>query len=566
MLRTVIVVASSLLITSSSTNFLPESYRARLLDALLDDSVDALIREELLSGVNAMLVDDPVSKVRIDFLKSIEWSELVGSEGVAALMNSKRHLMAHLNIKRNPFSIFSPEIKAAIRKYLKTKYEDCFMGRIPSGFMNETVTVRDLQIRKTSDSATQISSMFPDIEVLGVLPNEVVRELWYESGHLFRYYPREFVDLERRCSLRFSRDKDVHFLPEIRTLVARDEERLRDRKYLYTVYIGDHPAQSFYTGQFAKFWVGIDGHLRCRSQEYRSDRLNPLSSLDDRPEDIYLRVFSSSGVIIDTILLQDAVHDQVLFEHGYKFPSNALAEFFKLKNTAVRSDLYSDKVFIYGLGSDIILASGRRLIEGPFEEKFPSKALKRMLRQNWMTQYVDRLEEAAEVIFKPEQLAMLIENGGIYMTKTQSVYVSRFDAFKLKYVSGRVQVFVESKILEKIWQTDGLLGKISLNDFIEHSRKSRLELVGEMLLGKPEETKLFFNHVLKGRYLGRQTVFNDRKKALDILHIDTNKFYNIPSIADVPDIESLKRIVDSTPEQSAAAEQSAEDRDPLSYF
>ena len=559
---TALLVASSLLIASASTNFLPDSFRARLLDVLIGTEVDGLIQEELKAG--SYLTVDDLDQIRDDFMKSIERSDMFSSGKAARLMSSERHLLGFLSVKRNPFTEFISEIKAAIKKYLATKYEDCFMGRLPSLYKGPTETVRDLNIRKTSDYADHMRSIIPDLEVLGVVPDEGImgfgEKTSFRGGNLKRTFLRDFVDIERRCSLRFS-DNTIrsHFFPEIRALVQEHEittsELQRIRQYPYTVYVGDSASQSFSTSRFAHFWVGPDGNLRCRSEEYIANGRN-LSFIDEYqkmvyplpPTEIYLRVFSASGNVIDRIHLEGDIHDQVLFDHGYKFPSQSddFAQLLRLKfaDTTVHLGYDSDRLLVFTpkILNQIILVSGTQWIQTPFSYKYTYDILPRPFFC-WDAKK-DRLTEAAQVVFKPQQLALLAETGGIYVSDTKSVYVSRLDAAKLMYVSYKVQVFVDSDKLDQIWLEDAILGSIALSSLT--SQISRIDLVGQMLSGKPQGLKQFLNHVLKGYHLDRRTVFDNKDKALKVLQLNRSEIPDLKSIADVTDIDFVERIVEST--------------------
>ena len=557
MLKRTVLLVSSLVITSASSNFLPESYRDRLVELLVGTEVESLIREELPMGHDLVQLRDA-------FLKSIEWLDLASSEEVARVISSERHLLASLTAKRNPFSRFSDDIKVGIKKYIASMYEDCFKGRVPSAYTGPTVTVRDLQIRKTSDFANQMRSTVPDLEILGIVPNEGFEGFgwsYFRGGTLVRSFLGEFVDIERRCSLRFTENKtSVDFFPENRTLVVQDLDEetfefIRNRKYLFTVYVGDHPGRTFYADRFAHFWIGPDGNLRSRSDDYRANGSNLGYIFNGQrygihlpPKDTYLRVFSDSGDLIDTILLEEEIHDQVLFENGYTFyrSSEDFDKYLKGKFPEFIAQYDSDKFRLIGpeVDNPVILVSGKKWIQRPFSEKYPNDLPTFSHETDWVSW--SPLVEAAEAIFHPQELAVLAESGGIYMSSTKSVYVSRYNAAKLQYLSDIVQVFVDSDRLDEIWQEDGLLGKITLKEFTERSQISRIEVVAQMLRGKPEGLKEFLNHVLKDYNMHPWTVFNDREKAFQMIHLDGRKARGLRAIADVTDIDTLERLLEAT--------------------
>ena len=561
MLKRTVLLVSSLVKTSASSNFLPESYRDRLLNDLLGTEVESLVREELPTTMGHDLV-----QLREGFLKSIERSDLASSEEVARMMNSEMHLLASLTAKRNPFSRFSADIKVAIKKYIASMYEDCFKGRLPSAYTGPTVTVRDLQIRKTSDYANHMRSTVPDLDILGVVPDEGIMGFgsWssISGGTLVRSFPREFVDIERRCSLNFTDKKTrVDFFPANRIIVVQDrdektQEFMLNRKYLFTVYVGDHPGRTFYAGNLAHFWIGPDGNLRSRSNEFRANGRNLGFIFEDEryghsvpPKDTYLRVFSDSGDLIDSILLEKEIHDQVLFANGYAF-EQSLDDFVnflkgKFAGIKVHRSNDSDKLILRSPQPEnlLIFLSGNKWVQKSLAERYPPTVSDLTELDSHSTNPVI---EAAEAIFNRETLAALAESGGIYMSASKSVYVSRYNAAKLQYLSDIVQVFVDSDRLDELWQEDGLLGKITLKEFIERSQISRIELVGRMLSGEPEGLKEFLNHVRKDYKMHRWIVFNDRRKAFEILHLDSKKARGLPSIADVTDIETLERLLEST--------------------
>ena len=124
------LVAITAFTRAASSSFLPGAYRTRLAETLLAEEIDGLIKGDL---------DDLVRHVTEDFKRSFEWSEYASSEGITSLFESKRHLLAASTSKRNPLSEFNSGIKVTLKKYLASKYEDCFMGRLPSAFTGLSV-------------------------------------------------------------------------------------------------------------------------------------------------------------------------------------------------------------------------------------------------------------------------------------------------------------------------------------------------------------------------------------------------------------------------------------------
>ena len=498
MLRSVLLFAISAFTRAASSSFLPGAYRTRLAETLLGQEVDGLIKEDL---------DDLVRYVREDFKRSFEWSEYASSEGLTDLFESERHLLGSLSTKRNPFSEFNSGIKVTLKKYLASKYEDCFMGRLPSLFKGPTETVRDLNIRKTSDYADHMRSIIPDLEVLGVVPDE---ELSLRSS---------YVDIERRCLLRFP--EETFFFPEIRALVQHTRQ---GTDYAYKVYIGDSPVQIFKDSEPAEFWVGPDGRLRYLTRDVKMyDTVWTFSrgSRSSRQQLVRLsrlRVFSETGDDFDSI---DFDGDDMLLEHDYS-KSNDFVQLLKEnfpKATIVSA--YDEKVCL-STQSEIVIVSGKQWTKT------------RLLINEMVGDQVD--------FDRPNFRRLNTER-------------------KLHILSNEVQAFLHSDVLDKLWLADGLLGKISLKAAVLKSQMSRLEFVNEMLQGDDDcgnpLLTLVFDRVSRPRWRSGKSErpwtpfnirFEDVSKAFRLVGLDARK--DIPSIKNVDDFDILSRIVQSTKKKS----------------